>query len=634
MKKIIITLSTALFALACTQFVEETKPEFKAQPGAPSIEAVEDAELDSDNAFKVKIAPGKENIYYSFAIIPGADPVDGATLLSNGYAKSAVSVKLTIDGVEADVPLSGCFKAAALKDTTVTAFKLKPNTQYTVYAIGSGEKGVLSEVATKTITTTDKTAPSAFDVDEEGKVTKYYFDASGIDDGTIVIDFGDPVQYTKEGEAGITRFTAKYFAANDYDAKGILNPQFSVDIPLDSVSISGGKVSLQVPERIPGAIVGIYCDEGIFQNAVGLKNPAIPYEAVLAAWSSGKIATAGPVGRFETEAWSFDLPMVEDPTGKEVKMPADSIIFFQDWEALEISLTAPALAEPKNVDKVCNALFPAEVIQVMYTDGNNRKIIYDTDDYDRSAVSDSTIVVKLAESPEYGSSVAIQVPEGAVEDVWGNPCEEFSTAYIDEDGDVFAGNYFFSYGYTLADIVGTYTLNADTQYAGKYTNAEVVIAPAPADDEDFEDSDLAIYNLFKGMPCCDDIDVFEPISSVFGASFNPHNGNLHFDWYGVVGMGSYADWNFEGYVLAITMETEDNTFSFQMPSKGNLVLSNTLAIYLNGKDGGGTWDRYRPGTTTLVRTSTEYEVPVEEEEEEGGDAGAPRKLNGEVRFSR
>ena len=631
MKKIIITLSAALFALACTQFVEETKPEFKAQPGAPAIEAVEDAELDSDNAFKVKITPGKENIYYSFAIIPGADPVDGATLLSNGYAKSAVSVKLTIDGVEADVPLSGCFKASALKDTTVTAFKLKPNTKYTVYAIGSGEKGVLSEVASKTITTTDKTVPSAFDVDEEGKVTKYYFDASGIDDGTIVIDFGDPVQYTKEGEAGITRFTAKYFAANDYDAKtGLLNPQFSVDIPLDSVSISGGKVSLQVPERIPGAIVGIYCDEGIFQNAVGLKNPAIPYEAVMAGWtSSGKIQTAGPVGRFETEAWSFDLPMIEDPTGKEVKMPADSIIFFQDWEAVEISLTAPALVEPKLVDKVCNGVFPGDDLQVMYTDGNNRKIIYDTDDYDRSAVSDSTIVVKLAESPEYGSSVAIQVPEGAVEDVWGNPCEAFSTAYIDEDGDVFAGNYFFSYGYTLADIVGTYTLNADTQYAGKYTNAGVVIAPAPADDEDFEDSDLAIYNLFNGMPCCDDIDVFVPLPTVFGACLNPHNGVLKFDWYDAIGMGAYADWEFEGYVLALSMDTADNTFSFQMPSKGNLVLADVLSIYLNGA---GTWDRYRAGTTTLVRTSTEYEIP---KEEEGGDeSGAPRKFNTEVRFSR
>ena len=616
MKKIIITLSTALFALACTQFVEETKPEFKAQPGAPSIEAVEDAELDSDNAFKVKIAPGKENIYYSFAIIPGADPVDGATLLSNGYAKSAVSVKLTIDGVEADVPLSGCFKAAALKDTTVTAFKLKPNTKYTVYAIGSGEKGVLSEVATKTITTTDKTAPSAFDVDEEGKVTKYYFDASGIDDGTIVIDFGDPVQYTKEGEAGITRFTAKYFAANDYDAKGMLNPQFSVDIPLDSVSISGGKVSLQVPERIPGAIVGIYCDEGIFQNAVGLKNPAIPYEAVLAAWSSGKIATAGPVGRFETESWSFDLPMVEDPTGAEIKMPADTVIAASDWSALGIALTAPALVEPAFQGKEYNKVVPAGDVQIRYTDANNRKILYDSDNFDISDYSDSTIVVFLDEAPDFGYRVSVDIPEGAVEDIWGNPCEEFSTAYIDEDGEFFPGNYIISFGYTLDDFLGTYTFAGTAEYAGSQADSKVVIAPS-----DKEDYDVVAYDLFHETTCVDDITSYEPFSyTSFYGVIDLDMGTMVLDG-DAIGMGSYAKYSWNSYVVA--WQNGAGTISFQMPKAGTMNLSAPVDIILYQLM---VWDTITPGT--LTRTSTDYEYEVPEEEEEGGDeggAGLPKK---------
>ena len=54
------------------------------------------------------------------------------------------------------------------------------------------------------------------------------------------------------------------------------------------------------------------------------------------------------------------------------------------------------------------------------------------------------------------------------------------------------------------------------------------------------------------------------------------------------------------------MDTEDNTFSFQMPEKGTLVLQETVAVYLNGL---GTWDRYRP-TTTLEKVSDEYEAPA------------------------
>ena len=220
MKKILITLSSVLFLAACTQFEKETTPEYTANPVAPTIEEAALPEgYDEDHAFAVKITPGSENIYYSYAIIAGAPEVDPSTLLKNGYSKNAVVVKLVIEEVNVDVPLSGVFESASVKDTTVVAFNLTPNTPYTVYAVGSGEKGVISTLAQKTFTTGDHTSPSAYTEDEEGN-RKYSFSAAGLEEGTIVIDFGDPIELTEGALAGTKKFHALYQTPNVYDENG------------------------------------------------------------------------------------------------------------------------------------------------------------------------------------------------------------------------------------------------------------------------------------------------------------------------------------------------------------------------------------------------------------------------------
>ena len=635
MKKIILTISSVLFLAACTQFEKETAPSFTANPAAPKIEEValpeEVADLpalpanyDADHAFAVKITPGAENVYYSFAIVKGTPTLDPSTLLKNGYAGNAVVVKLVRDDINVDVPLSGCFEAATVKDTTVVAFKLVPNTVYTVYAVASGEKGVVSEIAAKSFTTGDSTNPSGYSEDANGN-RKYSFDASGLEDGTIVIDFEDPVELTDVALEGKAKFHAIYQAANYFDPNGVLVPVFEAEIPVDSLSVDGAKVYIQVPERIPGSVVSIYYDEGVVVNGVGGTNPALAADEVGAYWNAGKIAFAGITGRFETASWEFDLPVIEDEEGQVERMPADHIEYFSDWEDLLILLTAQDLAEPQFQEDTYNQVVPGEAIQIRYTDSQNRKIIYDTENYDVLEKADSTIFIALSEAPDYGSSVSVDIPEGAVEDIWGNPCEAFSTSYIDEDGKVFNGNYFFSYGYVLEDLYGTYTLTAlDCDGNPMPDQSDVIIAPRqPFEDPEYEEyyaeRNVEIYNLFEYDPTWF-LSPYKSYGTIHYGTFNIHSGVLNIE-YEYLGQGTNARYNWTGNLIALSYDTDTNNYDFVQFVKGTLVLQQDVYMVCNGLG----WIDYYAAGATLEKTSDDYTIPGDEDHSSVAPAPAPRK---------
>ena len=258
MKKIIIALSAALLSLAaCTQFESETAPTFASSVAAPTIinELLSDTQ-NPDSTFVVTVTPGAGNAYYSFAIIKGkATALDPETLLENGYSKKAVAVKLIEEGVEVEVPLSGCFNASAQADTSVTAFDLVPNTDYTVYAVGADKNGTLSKLITLTVTTTDNIAPV---------VNTKKTDESGLDDdGEISFQFDDPVELTDAFKDGTAKFHVGYAGIN---LGATIVPIYTKDVPVDSVAVSGNKVTIKVPDRVPGAIVFVTFDAGVVVN--------------------------------------------------------------------------------------------------------------------------------------------------------------------------------------------------------------------------------------------------------------------------------------------------------------------------------------------------------------------------------
>ena len=490
MKKIFIVLGVTLLAMAaCTKFVEETIPadilkpsgeEAKSPVVAPAIEQIADAEHTTDSTFTVKITPASGNNFYSFAIVEGALPADAEGILTGSYVKNCVTVKLIIDEVETEVPLFGSFDASKQADTTVVAFDLIPNTTYTVYAVANNKNGTLSDIASLEITTTDQDAPVPYIIDE-GK-TKWQYDASNLEDGTFVVKFDDVIEFTDALKEGKANFYVTYLSANsthDEDGYTEFDQIFTAPVPVDSLSADGKAVSIQVPERIPGAAVLVSFDAGVVKTVTKtaegeekeLENPAISYGGYY--YSSGKPKEYGLAARFKTASWKFDRPLVADEnTGKLVRMPADTLIAFDDYTSAMMSLVAQNLAEPQwqkdgdgkpaKFNYVADYLAPT----LYYTDAKLRQVSYPVQKGYYGAIKDSVFVALLTEEPDFGSVIGFAVDAESVEDLWGNPCEEFTTMFVDEDKVAHYGNYLYSYGFTPEDVIGTYTVSANSYFAG------------------------------------------------------------------------------------------------------------------------------------------------------------------------
>ncbi len=581
------------------QFEKETAPEFATSVAAPTIARVADPEEDADHDFSVKVAPGSGNVYYSFAILKGDAPVDAETLLEDGYSGKAVTVKLVRDSVEVDVPLSGCFNAKAQADTTVKAFKLTPNTKYTVYAVGCDELGVRSKVTTLTITTSDVTVPSIFN--DKGAAQ---FDDADLEDGTIVLKFDDPVEFTDDLKNGKAKFYATYYGVNEADAEGAFVPQFKEEVSLDSLSVDGNKVSLQVPERIPGAVVTITFDAGVVQNGVKLKNKET--SCVVGYNSKGEVDGDAVFGRFETAPFEFALPVIEDEEGKDVRMPEDTVIYVQDWEKLVLAATAQDLVEPQFQEgKKFNNLTIVKDLEVRYTDGDLRKILYPTPLAD--VVNDTTVVMGLSEDPGFGVSVGFDIAEGAVEDLWGNPCEAFSSAYVDEDGNPFYGNYFTSYGFNLEDVFGTWLFGASDSDGNLYAVDDVIIAPRkpfedPIYEEYYASRNVEIHNLFKNVTN-GFVDVFNNDNPTLYGTFNVHSGLLNVEWE-ILGTAALSAYGWTGNVNAQT-DTEDGNYNFKQSKVGSITLLENIYIILEGLG----YIDYIGAGGILTKTSDEYTLP-------------------------
>lgn len=633
MKKIFLVLSVALLSLAgCTKFVEETIPADVAkksgeasQVAAPSIElvAVEDPTFNTDTEFKVKVTPGKGDNYYSFAIVKGAIAgADAETILTQGYKGKSITVKVIIDEVETEIPLCGSFKASVQADTTVYAYDLTPNTDYTVYAVANNENGTLSEVTTLKVTTTDQEPPVPYTVSASGKKS-WGIDGSKLEDGTIVITFDDPISFTDALKEGTKKFYATYLSANETYFDGsddCFEEIFTAPIPVDSLSVSGKKVTIQVPERIPGAGVLISFDAGVVKNGVDLENPEINYGGY---WYDGDKPTAyGLAARFKTKSWKFSLPMIEDEnTGDLVRMPADTVIYFNNIMAMKLELVAQNLAEPIwQVDDEgepisYNYVAEYKAPTIIYTDSKLRQVAYPAEDYYYGEMSDTLFVAFLSEEPDFGSSVALSVEAESVEDLWGNPCEAFSTISVDEDKNVTYGNYFYSYGYDLKDFYGTYKFAASS-YSGGVADETVIIAPRqPFDDKDAEEyysaRNLAIYGLFanpavniSGLP-------LTSFNTTHYATFSIHNGmcNVEYEAIGTV---------LDEYTVYAEANTSDGNYNFFYDPTAKVFVLQDAIYFVIGSDA---YDIYNAGAT-LTKISDDYTIP---NDDEGFEAGVAAK---------
>lgn len=467
MKKILFTiLAAAAMSAACTQFAEDLTPAYDT---VGKLEVV--ADVADDDSITVVITAGENTSYYGYAVVK--DTLVGVTaekLVADGYAKDPAVV---LQGEEQAPQTASIKYSEETKSVTLQLTGLVPFTNYTVYAAAISPMGVPSKVVAVTVRTTDGTEPV---VDAESAKAE---EADSV--LTFAIPFSDPIALTGEGTA-----KAYFYAENYASENGMLVVYKEVEIPADHMATDGKNLLLAVPaaEYIPGACVSMTYSADIVVNGAGKKNVA--FEDHLMAWVEDELVWNGIVGSYEYVNWDFSLvdpaTLPDEPEGEdemegedeeeeEEKVP----VYFQNWTELVISTYGSTKYSIVTDTEDTN-------IKVTVVELDGRTVSYDAPQGKFAAIGENVLGLMLNEDPGFGSSISYTIAEGSFADLFGNVNNEFTA----ED------EYYCSYGYTLKDIVGEWTVTGRNLFTGATVTYPLVIEEA----EDPEYGNIVITNYF------------------------------------------------------------------------------------------------------------------------------------------
>lgn len=480
MKKILFTiLAAAAVSAACTKFEQDTVPTYDSV-AMPEVTAT----VVSDTEITVTVTAAENTHYYGYAVMTGTPGATAAKLVAGGYAKDANVVAQGED----NAPQAAQVKySEETKTVTLELSGLTPLTEYTVYAAAVTEMGVTSEVAVKTVKTTDGTEPvlESTDFDETDNVL------------TFVLGFNDPVQLTGNGTA-----KAWFYAENYADADDMLILWKEVDIPADHIATSGKNLLIAVPasEYIPGAYVAVTFSEGIVKNGADATNAA--YESHTIGYDENdEIQKDGIFGYYDYASWDFslvdpaDLPDTEEGEGNmddEEEVEEVEPVYFSDWT--ELMMTAYTTSKYPLAGRTGEG-----GAGVVATESNGKTVSYPAKTF--GVVSDYVAAVLLAEAPAYGASISFSIEEGTFMDIFGNVNNAFEAE----------GAYFCSYGYTLEDIIGSYQYTCASAYSGDPVTGTWTIA----ESDDPEKGNVMFTEMYST----------ECVSNVY-AQFDPVSGTL------------------------------------------------------------------------------------------------------------
>lgn len=470
MKKILFTiLAAAAVSAACTKFEQDTVPTYDSV-AAPEVTAT----VVSDTEITVTITAAENSNYYGYAVMAGNPGANADKLVANGYAKDA---NVVTQGEEKAPQAAQIQYSEETKTVTLNLSGLTPYTEYTVYAAAVTKMGVTSEVAVKTVRTTDGTLPTPTD-----------FDFAESDNMlTFQISFNDPVELTETGTA-----KAWFYAENHYDqTTGELILWKEVDIPADYIAASGKNLLIVVPasEYIPGAYVAVTYSADIVKNGAGATNAAYETHSIGYA-ADGSVSKKGIFGYYDYASW--DISLVDPATlpdedegkdnldGTEEEEEEAEPIYFSDWSTL--LMTAYSTSEYPLAGKTGNGGVAVETAEA-----NGRTVSYAATTY--GLASTSVVAVKLNEAPAYGSLVSFSIEEGTFCDIFGNENNAFEAENA----------YYHSYGYTYDDIVGSYNCSVTSYWYGPYSETMTLVQYAPESDED-PAGNIAITE-FCGVEC-------------------------------------------------------------------------------------------------------------------------------------
>lgn len=464
-----------------------------------------------DNSVTFTVSPASESAYYSYMVQAGDEAVE------------VDATTLYSNGYKKTAVASAAVKWTAEKtSTTVTVSKLASNTTYQIYAVAGSPMGFPGEVYNTSFKTSDVVAPV---------MSEDYESA----DSTITFTFSEPVV------RGTGALTAKIYAMNSAE---IEDGVAVGSIPVDDawIKVNGASVSVTVEGMPAGAFYTIDYPEGAFKDVCGNVVAAVESAAFFGSDTDYEPVYVGLGGRNATK--NFTLGQIEADKFASAKAPAFLLTFNSEY-GYGYTYTKP-------------------YGKAVYTYGS-KTTSYDLTggtDYDYVSAYKG-VVLQLPASGDPGNTVELTIAEGAFEDYFGNVNAKWTDKLL------------YSYGYTLADAVGTYAFRAPDNMSQSYISSKFVIE----ESDNAEKGNIMITSML-GIPC---------MANIYG-TFDVDAGTLTFNgtqkFFQYVDDGETPDDESDDAVISYYFYTySEDYYILNMPESGLLSGPNDylgIAIAVNG----------------------------------------------------
>lgn len=473
------------------------------------------------------------------AVVPGTDETpapDAQAILKQTVGGAVFSKQIILND------------AGALSSSVIVS-GLVQNTSYKVFALPVNDDGVLGEiVTTEAFSTSDHHAPV---LDLDSGVSPAITGNASIDlNFKPVLTFDEPV------------VLAETFSIKMGYRNAVTSQIVWVDVPEDSITISGSKVTIAQPATaMNGQYVFLSIGNGSVKDRAGNS-----YEGV----------TSGIVGGYlEGIYWRIKF----SPTATQQILPADSVT---SDVSMKITLDYPIkMRFPTSGE---GGYVQGNVVVRYYTSTTTLDV--QVPQANVAVVQDTLVQITLPRTPVYGETVTLKMTEGVMRNAYGNPSK--AIAFGDKE-------WFISYGYTRNLIIGDYIVHCVSTFNAAEYDFNVTITPKVGSS-----NEVIIVGLENTTV---------PISGVFNGDFGtltiPQDQSLG----DLLGDGSQ--------VLLWSNTSETGDLVGNIDSNGNIVMD--WASYIVGGDNDGYYyDRYYGSTWTkqvvppksLAPTSRNYSITI------------------------
>lgn len=438
-----------------------------------------------DSSVTFTLTPKSESAYYSYLIDQSAEveKIDSSKLYSMSYKSVA----------------QGIVKYADENSKTVTVKGLAPNTPYVIYAVAGSTTGIPSEVAAETFKTSDKVAPEA---------AKY-----SAKDSTVVVTYSETIV------PGSGEVTVKYYAINTSNIDNG-TPEGEVKAEVE-VKGAAATISFSVPK---GAYYSVDIAAGAFKDPAGNGCEAIS-SALAYDSEEGEVVGEGIWG--SRDAGSFKIGDAD----QEMLTSASSPVTADLGADYGYGYTN------KKAEVYLSYGDDTKVTSILLTAGS---------DYGYSSKS-GKLMFYLPEEPARGNSVAIEVPKGAFEDIYGNPNEAWEAEVL------------YAYDYTEETVIGSYTSAYKSAYGSDYDGGGTDVI-AKSDDEE---KGNIMFTSFCG------ITLDEPVY----ATWNPQTGEISIPALSYCFSYTYKEVDYDVYLTWANSSgyySSKNPIVLEMPEAGTI----------------------------------------------------------------